>query len=123
MAVLNSVPGLEVKIVVNGEPLQEYVDNEDELAPNTVLKYVEATSGAEFTVQYTITSEFTYNHDMSLRVYVDGVRAVSNVRRSTKDVRGTCVFEERRSGGGEDLFLRKFAFSELTIGKPVATEA
>ncbi|ORY11101.1 hypothetical protein BCR34DRAFT_588098 [Clohesyomyces aquaticus] len=47
MAVLPVLPGLEVEVVVNGEPVREY-DDDDTMPDNTVSKHVEATSGGKF---------------------------------------------------------------------------
>ena len=61
MAVLDAVPGLKVEVFVDGVPLQEYDDDDTEAErfeddtdgdalPDTVTKYVEATSGAHFKI-------------------------------------------------------------------------
>lgn len=58
MAILNSLPGLEVFAYIDGEPLEEYNDDEEEeleetlvtehQAASTVSKYVESASDKEF---------------------------------------------------------------------------
>lgn len=45
MAVLDNYPGLKVEVLVNGLPLQEYFDEDQEATPTTASNYVEATSG------------------------------------------------------------------------------
>ncbi|KAF7938573.1 uncharacterized protein EAE98_000911 [Botrytis deweyae] len=78
MAVLDSLPGIEVAVCVDGEPLKEYENTEDELILNepeglgkkfevakhqrsvTVKKFVESTAGKFFTIKCTIKSPYRY---------------------------------------------------------------
>ncbi|TGO79330.1 hypothetical protein BELL_0036g00190 [Botrytis elliptica] len=78
MAVLDSLPGIEVAVCVDGEPLKEYENTEDELILNepeglgkkfevakhqrsvTIKKFVESTAGNFFTIKCTIKSPYRY---------------------------------------------------------------
>ena len=57
MAILASRPGIKIIVVCNGAPLQEYEDDDAEDQDGSVVStYIEAVSGAEFGVQWEITS-------------------------------------------------------------------
>lgn len=56
MAILPERPGIKISIVCNGAPLEEYDDDDEEPQLNTVFKYVEAVSGAEFAIQWDISA-------------------------------------------------------------------
>ena len=74
MAILK---GLEAAVVVNGHELIEYEDDgsDEPGASNTVTKYVEAVSGAEFEVILSCMPSFTpYCPSVSFAVSVDGER-------------------------------------------------
>jgi len=50
MAIIPDVPNVVVDIVVDGDPLPEYLDEDDDEAvtPNSTTKYVECVSGSRF---------------------------------------------------------------------------
>jgi hypothetical protein len=52
MAVLDNVPGLEVHILVDDEPLDEYEDTDQPATSDTVTKYIEAEIGKQFDLRY-----------------------------------------------------------------------
>ena len=52
MAVLDSVPGLEVQILVDDEPLDEFEDTDHPATPDTVTKYIAAETGKQFELRY-----------------------------------------------------------------------
>lgn len=74
MAVLDELPGVEVSIEVDGEPLKEYEDADREQAAETVVRYVEATSEAAFKIKFAVKNEAkTFLGDrLAFRVYIDG---------------------------------------------------
>lgn len=56
-----SCPGVIVEILVSGQPLPEYDDiDEGPILPNTVTKYIEAQSDAEFAVRVRFTDDLCY---------------------------------------------------------------
>jgi hypothetical protein len=72
MAVLDEVPGLEVRIAVNGQVLQEHQDRSAEVLDQTVERYVEAQSNAQFEIQYAFKEPFPVSRPVSMIVTVDG---------------------------------------------------
>jgi len=52
MAVLDSVPGLEVHILVDDERLDEFEDTDQPATSDTVTKYIEAETGKQFELRY-----------------------------------------------------------------------
>jgi hypothetical protein len=115
MAILDSLPGVEITVVVNGEDLHEYQDTDMEDEENTVTKYVEAVTGANFAIKITMPKGFAFGGDcLSFRVKVDGLFAKSPLigpgdtsEISTFLVDGVTVGDEN---------IRKLRFSELEIG-------
>jgi hypothetical protein len=122
MVVPPTCPGLCVEILVNAQPLKEYDDIEDspEL-PNTITKFIEAPSDAEFAVRVTIDkNNFLFPAgDIEINTKLDG----ESVRRSTYSVRSICspadtIIDSRpvRLQSGTDAF-QKFQFTALQISK------
>ncbi|THX83186.1 hypothetical protein D6D05_03603 [Aureobasidium pullulans] len=74
MAILDSLPGVEITVVVDGEDLHEYQDTDMEDEENTVTKYVEAVTGANFAIKFKGSRELEYKGEyLSLEVLVDGL--------------------------------------------------
>ncbi|KAK1820342.1 hypothetical protein LTR12_005205 [Friedmanniomyces endolithicus] len=79
-----TLPGVQVKLRVNGADLQEYADNTDELhTPKIGRQYVEAVSGADFeicfAVEYGAIVSHTQSDVVACHIYLDGkcwIRAV-----------------------------------------------
>lgn len=76
MAILDA---FEVSIIVDGEPAQEYDDDEVEEEfkakyPTSVSKYVEAVSGAFFAFRVCIKKDYLAAQENAIvaRIYVDG---------------------------------------------------
>jgi hypothetical protein len=117
MAVLDSVPGLKAEVVVAGASVQEYVDKDEEVPPNTVLKYIEAVSGAEFAVQYTLKPSFKMKHDLEVRLSLDGKRVTGRVLYRTDDRSKPLVISDAYDRIDDGYFTKKFCFTDLTTGK------
>ncbi|THX82003.1 hypothetical protein D6D04_03752 [Aureobasidium pullulans] len=74
MAILDSLPGIEITVVVDGEDLHEYQDTDMEDEENTVTKYVEAVTDANFAIKIKGSRELEYKGEyLSLKVLVDGL--------------------------------------------------
>jgi hypothetical protein len=95
MAVLDDLPGIEVDVRINGEPLVEYDDDEeyqpqgDEVPEHrkakTVSKYIKSETDAEFTVNLSVNRRYNFEcPSIDFLTSVDGI-AVSCilVRKST----------------------------------------
>ncbi|THX60033.1 hypothetical protein D6D06_01596 [Aureobasidium pullulans] len=114
MAILHSLPGVEITVVVDGEDLHEYQDTDMEDEENTVTKYVEAVTGANFAIKACVSQQFKYEGDcLNIRVAVDGLFVSSPLiepgdtsKISTSLVDGVIVGDEN---------IRKLRFSELEI--------
>lgn len=74
MAVIEDVPGLQVTINVSlGEPLAEYVDQEDEQGSKVTNVYIESRPGLKFEIAMQIDKRFAYRHeDIYCLTLIDG---------------------------------------------------
>ncbi|OBT84583.1 hypothetical protein VE02_06329 [Pseudogymnoascus sp. 03VT05] len=80
MAVIDAVPGVEVSICINAQPVREYEDADEvidgPLASETVVKYIEAISDAQFTINVTVHPTFDEHRrtrdDLLAQAKVDG---------------------------------------------------
>ncbi|ESZ92160.1 hypothetical protein SBOR_7455 [Sclerotinia borealis F-4128] len=96
MAILDSLPGIEVTICVDGEPLLEYENNEDDIEIGidegvdedvtkhqrsvTVKNYIESTAGSFFGIQCSVEDSYRYTGDcteIGFHQIVDGIRLPS----------------------------------------------
>ncbi|RMY79831.1 hypothetical protein D0864_08916 [Hortaea werneckii] len=103
MAIHPNVPGLTVSIDVAGQDLSEYDgDDAQHASSNTVTKYIEAVSGAEFAISYRIdTNVFEYSDH--------AIVAFSGLREHIRH------HIERRMNG--DSVYRAMMFSDLTTSE------
>lgn len=117
MAIHSDFPGVTVQVVVNDEPLEEYVNEEEEDPPKTLTRYIECQSGAEFAIKTSFTENFDPT-DMSLRAYLDGVM-VSKWFVVKEDVTRPMGFVQASSRwkDGTKWYQSMFSFSELELGK------
>ena len=73
MAVLDTLPGVEVAITVNGGQLQEYTEPDAQDEEGVVTKYIEAQTGVNFAFSVRIPKGFRYKGEiLSIRSFVDG---------------------------------------------------
>lgn len=72
MAILGKITA---EVLVGGQALQEYEDDDMEQDdPKLAVKYIEATSGANFTIRVSIPRSFKITSDaISLEVHLDGI--------------------------------------------------
>lgn len=85
MAILPDCPGIKVEVVVDGTALTEYDDTENGThleATASTVKYVEATTGANFLVRVSIDPGFKTLWDVRTVVKIDGNKATGNITRS-----------------------------------------
>lgn len=120
MAICDDHPGLRAEILVDGQPLQEYDDEEG--APDTISKYVEATSGKEFAVRVIFCQPFTTQHGVQVRLSVDGASdrtlffppdKIYSPAGATK--RGVSFQEDGK------WYRRNYRFTSLNIGETPGT--
>jgi hypothetical protein len=124
MAILESLPGLEVYITIEEEPAREYVDQNDDTVSEhdmNVTRYIRARPGANFAVHISFTNKFAEhtNYTMAAHVYVDGVRT----NRRTFPLRVLRTFGQAiRIDDAEDTdedgnkVERQFGFADMLVG-------
>ena len=120
MAILEGLPGLKVELHVGHDALVEYKPDVDEIRPNTVTKYVEATSDQKFSIHWNFDPSFQYkDDDIASRIYIDGVSTdVICVKRGTSTHKHAYIDGALMNEGGP-WSRRPFKFSELVTSKYV----
>jgi len=138
MAILQAVPGVEVKILANQLMLKEYVDpdatntspdatnispdatNASPDATNTsglaksVTKYIESVPNTEFSVQINFTPEIYSQGQYALgtNIYLDGKIARSTMTRKNNAV-GSLTYNSALTQEGNRWYNRRFMFCDL----------
>lgn len=73
MAILSGARGIEVQVICNGQPLQEYNDPDVEEIPRVATRYVEAKTGKTFAVRCKFKNNIRFRGDSIIcHVWVDG---------------------------------------------------
>jgi hypothetical protein len=72
MAVIDETPGLELRVLVNGQSVREYDDHPVKVPPKTAEKYIEAQSDATFEIHYSFKAPFPADRPVSMIVTLDG---------------------------------------------------
>jgi hypothetical protein len=127
MAVHPDYPELTVDIVVEGSALQEYPNPDPEPSPKAVTKYVEATSGAKFSVRWNIPKPLFEKYGVRACIRLDGVDMIKKGYRYYKN-RATGVQHIINSSGayiggvdmGQDFQFSKLDTCECSIDFPSA---
>jgi hypothetical protein len=108
------LPKVSVAVHVDGNALHEYHAESESEHVNTAVCYVEAVSGAVFSIVLTIEPGYTYRSEsLKLRIFLDGSRARSIIINPAKMTNGytTSVESVRRHEDGFN-YHRKFTFSQ-----------
>lgn len=124
MAILEDL-GLEVKIVVNNSPLQEYEDENggptndgfgDEI--RKCRHYVKVNGDDEFGVQIRVTPNNEYidgkNKGLKFDIDLDGQEGLVRSSTTTKD--SQFLVQGRKEKDGHTSTLRKFRFITVSTG-------
>jgi len=113
----------ECKVEVGGVALEEYED-EDTEQPNTttsLTKYIEAVSGANFSLKLTVQPGWTMQADfIAWYIDLDGKQCGGGiVKGESYDGSQSCTSVRHgvASGAGDDWTERKFRFADITIGE------
>lgn len=115
MAVLHSCPGLEVEVLVDGQPLPEYADEEASTAEG-VTNYVPAQSGAEFSLRTKFIAPFPFKYGVKVTISVDGVRQ-RYLYESHKMFSSAGLIDYGVSfKEGDTWYRRNYCFTALDIG-------
>ena len=122
MAILK---GVEASVLIDGKALTEY-DDEDTRDENSdptsqVSKYIEAISGAEFSISVTMPRSYNFVGDaVKFELRLDGVCVFTWLCREVgfkdlrKDWHGTIAGHLAKNG--EEWYLRPFKFDDIKIG-------
>lgn len=118
MAVLNSCPGLEVKVVSNESALPEYADSQATDPHNTVTTYVEVNSDGAFQVHFQFTDGYSCRYGVRVELRLDGHKVDSCLYRRSqlKKDTGHTVAGARSKIGGR-WHVSNFQFSQFVLGK------
>ena len=116
MAIHPELPGLEVKICVQGQPLHEY-DDDKIPEPKTTTKYIEARSDEIFSIMTVFKPPFQNQYDMGVRTCIDGVRMNTRVRKRDEILQRPMSSNHYYSYQGGEWVKQKFTFAKLNIGK------
>ena len=93
MVVPDFHPGFKFEVVVDGEPLKEYDDKNEEVkarevseykASRTVSKYIEAVTGKEFGIRLSVGKPYEMDcSSLSFKVLIDGKVVERQILRSS----------------------------------------
>jgi hypothetical protein len=115
----------EVQVYVNDVALQEYDDDDENKIPDpatspTVVKYIEATSGAEFSIKSRVRPGWYKDEDLCWEILLDGCAVKSRVYRRQRYLEGnyTSIIEGVESCSDGEWQLRKFKFADIITGEP-----
>jgi hypothetical protein len=121
MAITKAHPGLKVVITVDGAAREEFIDEDEEESRDSVTKYIEAVSGAVFSVDLEVSKPWP-GTGVLYHIYTDG-----------KWMRGTFVMQKDYTGSsvkvsvpgvqyldGGRWLMQKFCFSDLVVGTQLA---
>lgn len=117
MAVLSKYPGLEVTVVVNGQPLQEYNDDDGENPQSSaVTKYVEAQSGARFWVEFRFKPPFPVYYGVQVLLSIDGKALVAHCLYANEIYQYISRWKSAGWKRNGEWVEQRFCFSKLDIG-------
>jgi hypothetical protein len=112
----------ECTVEVDGVAIEEYEDEDTEQANTTTLltKYVEAASGANFSLKFTVQPGWTMKADyIAWYIYLDGTPGGGGIVPSESydgDRSHTSLLSGVSSGAGNNWTLRKYKFADITTG-------
>lgn len=114
-------PGAIIEVLVDGEPLPEYDDPDPSASePNTVTKYIEAKSDAEFAIDIKFTDDFRYPaSDIEAQVLLDTKSMRRNRILATMlfDTAGQMLEGRPSQITPDTCALQRYRFGALSIGQ------
>ena len=116
MAIHADYPGLTVEIYVDGKPLEEYKNPEEEDVPKTTTRYVECRSGAEFAIKTNFRPPFA-PMDITIGASLDGTRVSNRAVHKQHIMKKT--YNQSCTRWKEDgaSYTSNFLFSDFAVGK------
>jgi hypothetical protein len=117
MVISNDYPGLTAEVIVDGYPLQEY-DNDEDDKPSTITKYIEASSGKDFALRFRFSPPFSIQYGVEIGVSIDGERArlLTYQPKSLYKPEGHWKMGVSCQRNGE-WFRQNYRFTALNIGE------
>lgn len=119
MAIIPSIPGVRAEVKVNGEPVEEYADSSQFCEDNATVRYIEAISGARFTIHCKVWHPYdVQGRDIRTMVWVDGKRipGKSAPFKKYKAGKGEMNVKGVKSYKDGKAKMAHMVFSELDIG-------
>lgn len=107
MAILASLPGVEVTITVSGSALPELEDQSAPIPENTATRYIEVFSGQIFEIKIVTGPGATRGAGLEYKIYIDGHRATS-VLASAEDCEDSDVVWASRGWNMRDGSIRQY---------------
>ena len=128
MAIIDGIHGLEIVVLVDGQPLREYEQPPDDNDDNDkrVTRYVVAEPGKKFAVLIKRQRGFKHGGpkwDISSRLYIDGTNVKSLLTNKSyyPDGLGEQLFSEVETEVKKGKWeKREFMFSDLVFGSSSA---
>jgi hypothetical protein len=116
MAIVPSVPGLEVDICIDGQRAREYIrPTKTSPRANAVLRYIEAKSGKEFTITIRVQSPFEIETSAIVaRIMVDCVCILGPLFRKERYESQEGLLTHTVHGVQEADGVRAFEFVEFS---------
>jgi hypothetical protein len=93
MAILDQIPGLEISIVVDGNDLLEYPDEDEDIQSldlhsaesKTVRRFVESTSDKEFAILLKLVPPYIMDSEsLIFKISIDGKRMTNQIITKSK---------------------------------------
>ncbi len=121
MAVIDRLPGLEVAVCVDQQPLHEHADDEFHASAqlNMVSTYIESETMKEFSVKLVVKEPYILDRPvLSFQLFVDGVKVREPLLMQTTFERRGRNWETFCGGikyqtEGQNCILRPFRFSKI----------
>ncbi|EAT87833.2 hypothetical protein SNOG_05442 [Parastagonospora nodorum SN15] len=84
MAVIEDIPGLTVKVIANGAPLDEYSDADADDHPKQATNYIEVHSEGTFEILIQFFEGFVATYGVRVEIRLDGTKVSSSLTRLSK---------------------------------------
>lgn len=118
MAVLNSCPGVEVKILSNKKDLKEYADTKANDPPNSTTRYIEVELDGAFEVHLQFTDQYSDRYGVRVDVKLDGHKVAGRLYRASrvKNAAGHTLAGAQKKIRGR-WHISNFRFSLFALGE------
>lgn len=126
MAICKALKGVSVSITINGVKAKEYEDPQDETKhqyPNkTVLRYIEASSGASYSILNGVSSSYKLKSSLEFAIQVDAWKLPANplfIRHKYGGAWNRTIDGKEQVDSKGRNWKKPFKFSPLNIGNTV----